>query len=158
MQLKEYSGLTIEQQQLIDEAEKALAKAYAPYSRFLVGAALQAKSGLIISAANLENASYGACICAERSTLAIANAQGIREFLSIAIIGRSQSFSPKGNIAKEVVSPCGICRQMLFEAAQISDINLEVIMSTGNKSHAAIATIQELLPYGFGPNNLGIDL
>lgn len=156
MKSLDYGSLTKEQKYLLDSAEEALELAYNPYSRFSVGAALRATSGAIIKGANFENASYGACICAERSALVSGNAQGIRQFRAIAIIGRLRQEGASDN--NSVVSPCGICRQMLFETSQISEVDLEVIMATGDKSKAIVSSIQELLPLGFGPNSLGIDL
>ena len=151
-----YTSLTKRQKALLNAAEKALEFAYNPYSHFSVGAALRSKSDLIIKGSNFENASYWACICAERSALMRGNAKGIRQYRSIAIIGRLRNSDKADNTS--VVSPCGICRQMLFEVAQISETDLEVIMAKGDKSKVIISSIQKLLPLGFGPNNLGIDL
>ncbi len=146
-----YKNLDSTQQKLIDEAFAALKNAYNPYSNFSVGAALLSGDGQIITAANVENASYGMTICAERSALVRANAMGLRKINKIAIIGGNDQ-------SNKISGPCGACRQMIFEAAQISDIDIEVIMSDGKKENVVVATISELLPLAFGPKNLGIDV
>ncbi len=157
----EYQALSAWQQQLLDAAETALAQAYNPYSRFSVGAALLADSGEVITGANFENAAYSMAICAERSALVSANASGHRKFKAVAVIGRLRDFL-SDQLQKEyseiVTAPCGACRQMLFEASQIAEHDLEVIMATPDKSKMVALPITALLPYGFGPDNLGIDL
>ena len=131
----EYQALPAWQQKLLDAAEVALAQAYNPYSRFSVGAALLADSGEVMTGANFENAAYSLAICAERSALVSANASGHRKFKAIAVIGRLRDSSDQ--IQKEcsemVTAPCGACRQMLFEASQIAEHDLEVIMATPDK-------------------------
>lgn len=148
-----YKDLTIDNQRLLDAAEEAMANAYNPYSNFFVGAALRAYPGLMVKGANVENAAYGSTICAERSALVRANAMGIREIEAIAIIGKGLNFD-----SKEIVAPCGSCRQMLFEAGQVGGRTLEVIMSNTRKDKILIATINELLPLAFGPKDLGLDI
>lgn len=146
-----YKNLNSIQQKLINEARAALPTAYNPYSHFAVGAALLSDDGQIITAANVENASYGMTICAERSALVRANAMGLRKINKIAIIGGNDQ-------SNEISGPCGACRQMIFETAQISGTDIEIIMSDGKKENVVIATINELLPLAFGPKNLGINL
>ena len=119
---------------LIEEATNAREKAYAPYSNFRVGAALLGKSGRIYSSGNIENASSGADICAERAAVAKAVASGEREFEALAVIGDTPT----------PVSPCGICRQMLIEFGD----DIKVVM-TNLKGDSAMATITELLPGAF---------
>jgi len=138
---------------LLDEAAKVMETAYNPYSNFYVGAAILAKNGKIITGSNVENASYGSTICAERAAILRANAMGIKMFYKIAIIGRGKEFD-----TKEITSPCGSCRQMIYESSQISERNIEVIMSTTKKDKIVVATINELLPLAFGPKDLGIDV
>ncbi len=120
--------------QLIEEATKALERSYAPYSGFRVGAALLAKSGEVYSAANVENASSGAAICAERAAIAKAVSEGEKEFEALAVVAETE----------EPVAPCGICRQNLIEFGE----EIRVIMAN-TKGDAEIATIEELLPRGF---------
>ncbi len=147
-----YEGLNAEQKELLDAAAEVMETAYNPYSGFFVGAALRTKDGRIFTGSNVENAAHGS-ICAERSAIVRANAEGCRQFTDVAVIARGTDFD-----TKEVTSPCGACRQMLFEAAQLSSENLKAILSTTNKDKIVLTTIEELLPLGFGPGDLGIDL
>ncbi len=123
---------------LIAEARQARWKAYAPYSKFKVGAALLAKSGRVYTGCNLENASYGAGMCAERAALAAAVGAGEREFTAIAVASDSL----------EATAPCGICRQALNEFSP----DLEVIMA-GRKA-VRRSPLRKLLPHSFGPKSL----
>ncbi len=127
-------------EELIDLAKKSLANAYAPYSGFKVGAAILAKSGRTYSASNMENASSGADICAERAALAKALAEGEREFLAIAVVGNTV----------EPISPCGICRQSLMEFGG----DIQVIMAN-LKGEAMAAKLSDLLPRAFTGRCLG---
>ncbi|NQV90968.1 cytidine deaminase [Candidatus Woesearchaeota archaeon] len=148
-----YEKLSVIQRKLLDAAEKAMKTAYNPYSHFMVGAALLSQDGKTFTGSNVENAGYSATICAERSAIVSANAKGIRVFDKVAIIAKGETFD-----TKDVTSPCGVCRQMLFELSQISGKDLEVIMSSTKKDKIIISTIKELLPLGFGPKDLGIDV
>ena len=138
-------------QELLLAARDAMAQAYNPYSNFFVGAALRAVNGEIVTGSKFEHASSSATICAERSAIVHAAAMGHTVFGRIAVIGRGAK-AP----TTEVISPCGVCRQMLFESAQISRMNIEVIMSSSEMKKIVIGTISELLPLGFGPANLGL--
>jgi cytidine deaminase len=141
------------QTKLLDAAKEAMERAYNPYSKFFVGSALLTKSGQIITGSNFENASYGNTICAERSALVRANAMGHREFRAVAVIAKAE------NSDTEIpTAPCGACRQMLFEASQISRNDLEVIMSNTKMSRINIMKISKLLPLAFGPKDMGVNL
>lgn len=153
MQEKKYEELEEIQKKLLDEAAEVMETAYNPYSHFYVGAAILAHDGQIITGSNFENASYGNTICAERAAILRANAMKIRTFDKMAIIARGEEFE-----STIITGPCGSCRQVLYESAQISENNLEVIMSTTKKDKIYIATIEELLPLAFGPRDLGIDV
>ena len=153
MQKITYQNLNAKQKKLLDAAEKAMANAYSPYSGFCVGAALLTKDGQIITGANIENASYGLTICAERAALIRAFAMGERYFEAIAVIARGKDFD-----TTEASSSCGLCRQMLYEAAQISGQDIEMIMSNTKKDKIIISSINELLPLGFGPKDLGVEV
>ena len=120
--------------QLLEAARQAMEKAYAPYSGFKVGAAVLCKSGAIYSAGNMENASSGVDICAERAAIARALASGEREFKAIAVVGDCD----------EPIAPCGICRQTLIEFGE----EIEVIMANLH-GKAVVASISELLPLAF---------
>ena len=148
-----HSELNKLEKELLDEAEKVMETAYNPYSKFFVGAAILSQDGKIITGSNVENAAYGSTICAERAAILRANALGVRTYDKVAIIAKGQDFD-----TTEVTAPCGCCRQMLYEASQISEKNLEIIMSTTKKDKIIIATIEELLPLAFGPKDLGIDI
>ena len=123
---------------LINAAIQARARAYAPYSHFAVGAALLTRSGEIITGCNVENASYGLTICAERSAVFSALGQGHRAFEVIAISLEGAS------------SPCGACRQVLAEFAP----NLRVLMTDPTGTQIRETTLDKLLPERFGPENL----
>lgn len=124
--------------------------AYCPYSGFQVGAALLTQSGKIVTGCNYEVAAYGDSICAERTALTSANAQGLsKELRAIAVIARGRD-SP----TREITAPCGSCRQMLFEASAVADYDLEVILSTTLRDQIEIWRISELLPRAFGPQDL----
>lgn len=119
-------------------ALEARANAYAPYSGFTVGAAIQTKSGSIFTGCNVENASYGATICAERAAMAAAVAAGEREFVAIAIASG----------AKRPTPPCGICRQCLAELAP----SLSIRSYTDGAE--AEFELSSLLPDAFGADQL----
>lgn len=124
--------------ELLELANDARANAYAPYSKFQVGAAVETDDGSVVTAANVENASYGLSICAERSAIVRAVAQGHRAFRAIAIAG------PSGALT----SPCGACRQFLAEF----DPALLVIFSSPDGP--VKTTLDQLLPHSFGPKSL----
>ena len=153
MKKVKYFSMTNIQRLLLDEAEGVMKTAYNPYSNFYVGAALLSQDKRIITGSNMGNAAYGSTICAERAALLRANAMGIKMFDQIAIIARGENFE-----TKKVIAPCGSCRQMLYEASQVSDSNLIVIMSNTKKDKIIISNINELLPLAFGPKDLGINV
>jgi len=97
--------LSAAERQLLDRAMAAQQQAYAPYSRFQVGAALQSENGEIFIGVNLENASYGATVCAERNAVAQAVSQGQRKFVQLAVVTSASPPAP----------PCGMCLQVLVE-------------------------------------------
>lgn len=136
---------------LLDAAVVASASAYAPYSGFVVGAAAQTVDGRIFSAANMENASYGLSVCAEvgaLQTAASANALGL--ITQMAIVG-----APKGQSATgQIVTPCGRCRQLILESAQLADRDIAVLCADVALTVVRGFFISELLPHAFGPSNL----
>jgi len=138
---------------LLGQAAKAMRRAYNPYSHFNVGAAVLNADGKVTTGANVENAAYGDTICAERAAILRANAMGRRKYVAVAIIG-----GPKEGESKAPVAPCGSCRQVLFEASQLAEVDLIVVMSNSTMSKVKVRTIRQLLPLAFGPNDIGIDL
>lgn len=120
--------------QLINAALEARAKAYSPYSNFPVGAALIAKDGTVFTGCNVENSSFGLCICAERSAICNAVSQGHQEFEAIAVA------------ATPIASPCGACRQFLAEfGVDIQIIGVDALDTTNMK----VWTLSELIPENF---------
>lgn len=119
---------------LINEAFKASQKAYAPYSNFKVGAALEAKNGRIFTGCNIENASYGLSMCSERTAIFKAISEGVNEFKRIAIYTG----------AKDLTTPCGACRQVLQEFCP----NIEVILVNKEKRVKKMK-LSKLLPKPF---------
>ncbi|MBR7185196.1 MAG: cytidine deaminase [Clostridia bacterium] len=126
------------EKRLLDAAIEAMHRAYAPYSHFHVGAALLDADGRIWQGCNIENASYPATICAERSAISAAVSAGVRKFSAIAIVG-----GPNGEIG-DICTPCGICRQVLCEFCP-PDFPVYLGHSQG---HTVLA-LRELLPYAF---------
>ena len=148
-----FNDLTEIEKQLIEEAEKARENAYNPYSKFYVGAALLSSDGRIITGANVENASYGLTICAERAALLKANSIGVREFYKIGISTRGETFD-----VEEPTMPCGACRQWIYEFSQISETDIEIISASTKRGKILKAPISELLKAAFGPKDIGIDI
>jgi cytidine deaminase len=115
------------------KAQSVLYNAYAPYSNFKVGAAVLTKSGKVYTGVNVENSSYGATICAERSAILSAVSDGEKDFAAIAIASSSGE-----------AYPCGICRQFMYEFGD------DIRIITGEDSdNLNVHTIEELLPKGF---------
>ena len=140
--------------ELVEKAQEAAARAYAPYSLFAVGAAVRSKSGAVYGAANLENASSGLTICAEAAALSLANSAGDPEIDAIAVVGFN--FTDRAAGALRIIAPCGSCRQLIAEAAQRTNGSVRVICCNGELSSIDVWTIAELLPNAFGPENLAV--
>jgi len=142
---------------LIAAAREAALKAHAPYSNFGVGAAVLLNDDNVVTGTNFENASYGLSLCAETVALATTNAQGrLRDVVAIAVIGGpiGADGRPTGD---KPVGPCGRCRQVINEAAQLSKRDI-VVWCAGAEGDAVVRhLLSELLPHAFGPGDLGID-
>jgi len=130
------SGLRLE---LINQAQAAYRQAYVPYSHYPVGAAVLFSSGRIYSGCNVENASYGLTVCAERNAIFQAIAQGERELKGIAIAVPTEAFP----------TPCGACRQVIREFA----VDCPVILINGS-GKTKVTSLKTLLPDAFGPEFL----
>jgi cytidine deaminase len=122
------------QQQLLDQARRARETAYAPYSHFTVGAAVLTATGEIFSGGNIENASLGATICAERVAIFTAVAAGCRDLTTLAVIADTP----------DPVAPCGLCRQVLAEFSP----DCRVLMAN-TAGRVQLANLKELLPLAF---------
>ena len=120
-------------QELLNAALSARERAYAPYSKFLVGAAVLAKSGKIYTGCNIENSSYGLTVCAERNALFSAVGAGEREFTALCVVGDTEA----------PISPCGACRQVMAE------FKVPRIILANLRGDVKEYTLEELLPYGF---------
>lgn len=131
--------LKINNQKLINCAIKAKELSYSPYSKFKVGASVLCSSGKIYGGSNIENASYPCGICAERSCIAHAMANGEKDFVAMAIVSDSLDYC----------YPCGICRQFLIEFNK----DMQIIVAK-NKDDFKQTTIKELLPNSFDNNSL----
>lgn len=124
---------------LVRLAWEARERAYAPYSRFMVGAAVLAADGTVFTGANVENASYSVAICAERVAASAAVAAGLRELEAVVV----------ASSAVGAASPCGVCRQFLFE------FNPDMtVVSEGTGGERRQWVLRDLLPDGFGPDDL----
>ncbi|HEX6740438.1 MAG TPA: cytidine deaminase [Sphingomicrobium sp.] len=135
------------EEELLQLARSAAERAYAPYSRFNVGAAVESVDGEVVTGANMENACYRLGVCAEQSALTAAQHKfGLDKVARIAVTGGSGAV---------VCTPCGGCRQAILEAAQLSGIDVEILCSSGDGSRLERYTIGVLIPHGFGPANLG---
>ncbi len=126
-------------------ADEARENSYCIYSNFSVGAALLTKGGKVYQGCNIENASYPAGICAERTAFSKAISEGEREFSAIAIAG-----GPKGEKPNDAY-PCGICRQFMNEFVKGDEFDVIVVH---NDMSYSVHKLSELLPYSFGPESL----
>lgn len=126
-------------------AIEAMQRAYSPYSKCKVGAALLARSGKVYLGCNIENASYSPTICAERTAFAKAVSEGEREFDAIAVVGTAT------DAVDGFFPPCGVCRQVMNEFCDLD--SFKVILVKNEHEHKTV-TLRELLPYSFGSENL----
>ena len=139
--------------ELIALARGAALKAYAPYSRFSVGCAIESVDGDIVTGANMENACYRLGICAEQSALTAAQqAFGLDRVARMAVAGGDGSGADLTGDAP--VTPCGGCRQAILEAAQLGGRDIEVICTSGDGRQVKRHQLSDLIPHGFGPANL----
>ncbi|HBY57984.1 MAG TPA: cytidine deaminase [Candidatus Atribacteria bacterium] len=131
--------MNVNYEKLLKEAEEVRKKAYTPYSKFKVGAALLTSDGKIFTGCNIENASFGLTVCAERVAILKAISEGSYKFEAIAIIGDTN----------RPCSPCGACRQVISEFGE----DIKIVMSN-LKGEVKIKKISELLPEAFNKNDL----
>lgn len=147
-----FNDLGPDDQSLVDQAIRATSRAYCPYSHFAVGAALRCVNGTIIFGVNVENVAFGV-ICAERSAICSARSQGLSDFEAIAVTAIGAS-----GPTRTPVSPCGACRQALYEASQVAGRDIKVICASGDKDQILLTSIHELLPNAFGAQEFGVDI
>lgn len=127
-------------QELYKAALEAREKAYVPYSRFKVGAAVRTKDGRIFTGCNIENSSYGLTVCAERNAIFAAVGSGYRELEELCVVADTE----------DGVAPCGACRQVMCE------FGLARVWLTNCRGKSLMMTIEELLPMSFGPKDLNV--
>ena len=135
----------MDRQKLIQAAIDTLPGSYVPYSHFHVAAALLCKDGTVYTGFNIENASYSPTICAERSAFVRAVNDGKREFEAIVICGG------KDGVPTDYCSPCGVCRQVMREFCNPE--SFRIILAKSSEEYREF-TLEQLLPMGFGPENL----
>ncbi len=139
---------------LIAAARAAALRAYAPYSHFSVGCAVESVDGQIVTGANMENACYRLGLCAEVSALTAAQAAfGLDKVMRIAVAGGDGSGSELAGEA--AVTPCGGCRQSILEAAQLGGRDIEILCASGDGKTVEQHKIGALIPFAFGPASLG---
>jgi cytidine deaminase len=139
---------------LVQKARQAALAAYAPYSGFSVGCAIESADGQVAVGANMENACYRLGVCGEIAALTAAQmAFGLENIARIAVVG--------GHVGEDgalhggsVVTSCGGCRQSILEAAQLSGRDIEVVSANGDGTETRTDRISALIPHGFGPANL----
>lgn len=132
--------------ELISHALNARKQSYSPYSHFQVGAALLSSDGKLYTGCNIENAAYTPSNCAERTAFFKAVSEGVKSFSSIAIIG-----GPEGADSLQLCAPCGVCRQVMMEFCDPK--SFEVILAMDSE-HYEVFTLEQILPMGFGPEDL----
>jgi len=124
---------------LVAAARRGRERAYAPYSNFTVGAAVLCADGRVFEGCNIENAAFGPTVCAERVAMFSAVAAGCRDLEAIAIVGPGE----------EPLTPCGVCRQVMWELAPDA-----LVIAEGEGGRRATTTVEALLPSAFGPRSL----
>lgn len=138
--------MSFDEEELVVRALEARKHAYVPYSHWAVGAALLTKDGKIYEGCNIENAAYTPTNCAERTAFFKAVSEGEHAFAAIAIVGAYETEEPE-----KICAPCGVCRQVMMEFCEPE--TFRVILGTKDGVQVS-QTLAELLPCGFGPNNL----
>lgn len=136
--------MNYDKKMLVGRAAEARLKAYSPYSSFCVGAALLCADGSIYEGANIENSSYGATNCAERTAFFHAVMEGKKDFTAIAIVG-----AKRGEELSAFCAPCGICRQVM---AEFCNADFEILLCDGNEIKTY--TLGDILPEAFDKGNL----
>jgi cytidine deaminase len=144
-----FDELSISQQQLVNQAKEQVLKAYAPYSGFHVGAAVELANGEIFAGSNQENAAYPSGLCAERVAMFYANAQ----YPNVAVDAIAIAAFTDGEFLKTPVTPCGSCRQVLLETEMRFDQGIKIILY-GTEEIFILDNVKQLLPLCFEKNSL----
>ena len=131
---------------LMERAVAACSGAYAPYSRFSVGAAVRLSDGTVVCGSNQENAAYPSGLCAERTAIFAASAQrpNLRDYEALAIVGRNA----EGELCE--ASPCGACRQVLLEYEQLQGHPLRVLCLLDGGRVRELMSVKDMMPFAFG--------
>lgn len=137
----------MDNRELIALAMEARKKSYSPYSNWQVGAALLTKDGKVYQGCNIESASYTPTNCAERTAFFKAISEGVYGFSKIAIVG---GFKDSDEL--QICAPCGVCRQVMMEFCDPK--TFEIILGATKEEDTVVMTLEEMLPYGFGPSKL----
>jgi len=137
------------EKKLIEKAKSASVNAYAPYSNFLVGAALLLENGEIITGNNQENAAYPSGLCAERTAMFYANAN----YPDVSVTAMAVAAQNAGGFLKDPIAPCGSCRQVLLETEQRYGKKLRILLY-GASEIAILESVKDLLPLSFGVESL----
>ena len=135
----------ISNEKLVELALEARNRSYAPYSHFMVGAALLTNDGKVYQGCNIDNASFSPTVCAERTAFFKAISEGDREFVKIAVVG-----SPEGEVDR-YAAPCGVCRQVMTEFCDPE--TFEIIFGISPEKYE-VHLLKEIIPYGFGMGHL----
>ncbi|XP_059613046.1 cytidine deaminase-like [Phlebotomus argentipes] len=133
----EFKTLSPANQELIEAAIEVRKKAYCPYSKFAVGAAIRTPCGRIFTGCNIETSTYTPCICAERTAAAKAISEGFREFSAVAVVGQQE---------KSFTTPCGVCREFLSEFA---DKDITIYVAKPAAVNVMVTSLFQLLPHRF---------
>lgn len=137
------------EKKLINAAKNALSDAYAPYSKFKVGAALLLKNGVIVTGSNQENAAFPSGMCAERTAMFYANANFPDQPIQMMAVAAFH----KGHFTKEVITPCGACRQSLLETENRFATPMRILMYSQGEVYV-LDSVKDLLPLSFGDTML----
>ena len=139
-----YDELPEQYKQLVDEAKRVTGDAYAPYSKFHVGAAVLLENGEIVSGTNQENAAYAAGLCAERVTMFYANSR----YPNVAPKALAIATFSDGDFLEEPITPCGACRQVLLETEVRYGVDMDVLLY-GKRGVYKLSSVKALLPLSF---------
>jgi cytidine deaminase len=146
----DFKSLGVDDALLLEEAKKATGNAYAPYSKFRVGAAIRLSNGHILSGSNQENASFPAGICAERVVLSSASAG----FPGVPVTDMALTYFNESGAGDRPISPCGICRQTLAEYEQRSGTAIRLILGGHSGEIFIVPKATDLLPFAFSSQEL----